>query len=662
MAKKFAAWWSAHKPTTRRLIQVYAALLYNAYVKGFIKGDIYTGSIKNFCVPGFNCYSCPGAIGACPLGALQNALASSDKRAPYYVLGILMLYGLILGRTICGWLCPLGLIQELFYKIPTPKVKKSRFTHALSYLKYVLLAVFVVIIPLAYSLQQYPVPGFCKYICPAGTFEGAMGLLANPVNTGKFSILNILFTRKFVIMVAILLACVFFYRAFCRFLCPLGAIYGLFARVSILGVKVEKSKCTNCGRCVAHCKMDIRHVGDHECIHCASCVDVCPTKAISMKMGKIALKANEVQPMKPGEEPQPEDNKKRTNRRIRVMAAWTAALVVLGVVMWQVNKDDAAAEPTSQPAATETLAPEATEAPDDDTPVGYEVGMKCPDFTVPLYGEEGGEFTLSAQKGKVTVINFWATWCTPCVAELPYFAELYAEYGDEISLVAIHSNLVTDDVDKFLAKENLDMPFALDKTGAVIKSLGGSTQLPMTVIVDAAGKIVYNKVGSVTLEILEGLVKPLLPEKEDDTPVGYEVGMKCPDFTVPLYGEEGGEFTLSAQKGKVTVINFWATWCTPCVAELPYFAELYAEYGDEISLVAIHSNLVTDDVDKFLAKENLNMPFALDKTGAVIKSLGGSTQLPMTVIVDADGKIVYNKVGSVTLTVLEGLVAPLLAE
>ena len=222
MAKKFAAWWSAHKPTTRRLIQVYAALLYNAYVKGFIKGDIYTGGIKNFCVPGFNCYSCPGAIGACPLGALQNALASSDKRAPYYVLGILMLYGLILGRTICGWLCPLGLIQELFYKIPTPKVKKNRFTHALSYLKYVLLAVFVVIIPLAYSLQQYPVPGFCKYICPAGTFEGAMGLLANPVNAGKFSILNILFTRKFVIMVAILLACVFFYRAFCRFLCPLG--------------------------------------------------------------------------------------------------------------------------------------------------------------------------------------------------------------------------------------------------------------------------------------------------------------------------------------------------------------------------------------------------------------------------------------------------------
>ena len=137
-------------------------------------------------------------------------------------------------------------------------------------------------------------------------------------------------------------------------------------------------------------------------------------------------------------------------------------------------------------------------------------------------------------------------------------------------------------------------------------------------------------------------------------------GTEAPDFTVEMI--DGSKVALSELRGKVVLLNFWATWCTPCVAELPYFAELYAEYGDEISLVAIHSNLVTDDVDKFLAKENLDMPFALDKTGAVIKSLGGSTQLPMTVIVDADGKIVYNKVGSVTLTVLEGLVAPLLAE
>ena len=75
------------------MIQLYAALLFNAHLKGFIKGDIYTGKTKYACVPGLNCYSCPGAVGACPLGALQNALASSGHRAGFYVLGIIMLYG-----------------------------------------------------------------------------------------------------------------------------------------------------------------------------------------------------------------------------------------------------------------------------------------------------------------------------------------------------------------------------------------------------------------------------------------------------------------------------------------------------------------------------------------------------------------------------------------
>ena len=501
MAKKISAWWAAHKPSKRRLIQVYAALLYNAHIKGYIKGDIYTGPTKNVCVPGFNCYSCPGAIGACPLGALQNALASSDKRAPWYVLGILMLYGLTLGRTICGWICPLGLIQELFHKIPTPKIKKSRFTHGLSYLKYVILAVFAIGIPLAYSVQRFPVPGFCKYICPAGTFEGAMGLLANPVNAEKFSILNILFTRKFIIMVLIFTACIFCYRAFCRFLCPLGAIYGLFARLSVLGVKVEANKCTGCGRCVSHCQMDIKRVGDHECISCGSCIDVCPTKAISMKAGKIVLIANETG--KTGEAPDP---KKTQKRRTRSLIAWAVALAVLAGVFYYVNRDTETAPITPDVTVVTT---ETTDTPEDDTPVGKEVGMRCPDFTVPMYGE-GGTYTLSEHAGKVRVLNFWATWCTPCVGELPYFEQIHQEYGDVIDVIAMHSDMVTDDVQAFIDAEGLDLPFALDETGDVIKSLGGSTQLPMTVVVDQNGKIVYNQVGSVTYEKLKSLIDPLL--------------------------------------------------------------------------------------------------------------------------------------------------------
>lgn len=483
-------WWQQHKPTKRRLIQLYAALLHNAHVKGFIEGDIYTGPVKNLCMPGFNCYSCPGAIGACPLGALQNALASSGARAPYYVLGILLLFGLILGRTVCGWLCPLGLMQELLHKLPTPKVRKSRVTRALSWVKYGVLAVFVIAIPLHYSAQSYPVPAFCKYICPAGTFEGAAGLLANPVNAEKFSMLGILFTRKFIILVAIAAGCIFLYRAFCRFLCPLGAIYGLFSKVSLLGVRVVPAKCTDCGRCVSVCPMDIRKVGDHECIACGQCVDACPTKAIQWKGGKVRLHPNEI-----GTAESPKKG------RARSLAAWIAALTVLAGVIVYVN----------QPAETAAPAPmmEVTAVP-DDTPVGKEVGMRAPDFTAPLYGAQGGTFSLMEQRGKVVVINFWATWCTPCCAELPWFQQLHDAYPEDVAVIALHSNLVTDDVQAYLDQQGYTLPFALDETGGIMTSLGGANMLPMTVILDRDGKIVYNAVGSVTWEKLESLVLPFI--------------------------------------------------------------------------------------------------------------------------------------------------------
>ncbi len=485
-------WIRDHLPTQRRLIQLYAALLYNAQVKGFITGNIYTGKSKMFCLPGFNCYSCPGAVGACPLGALQNAIAASGSRAPTYVLGILLLFGLTLGRTICGFLCPVGLMQELLFKLPTPKVKKGRLTRVLSWLKYVILAVFVVIVPLWYALQKYPVPAFCKYICPVGTFEGAVGLLSNPVNADKFSMLGILFTRKFVILIIIAVACVFIYRAFCRFLCPLGAIYGLFAKAALIGVKVEMPKCTDCGRCVSHCKMDVKRVGDHECIHCGECIDVCPTKAISFKAGKYVLHGPQIDAA-----PAPVQRKARTART----AAWIAALLVLAGALVFFNLPEEKVPVTD---------PQPSAVPGDTIPVGREVGMRAPDFTVPLYGEDGGSFTLSEHRGKVVIVNFWATWCTPCCQELPHFDALLGDHPEEVVIVAIHSDLVTDDVEGYLSGFDYRLPFALDETGQVIASFGGSTMLPQTIVIDEEGVITYNAVGSVTHAKLENLLAAAL--------------------------------------------------------------------------------------------------------------------------------------------------------
>ena len=137
-------------PTKRRIIQLYAALLFNANLKGFTHGIIYQGPVKNICTPGLNCYSCPGASGACPLGSLQNAITTTEHRTPYYIFGIIMLWGILFGRFICGFLCPFGLIQDLLHKIKTPKIKKNKLTRVLSYLKYVILVLFVVVFPLAY--------------------------------------------------------------------------------------------------------------------------------------------------------------------------------------------------------------------------------------------------------------------------------------------------------------------------------------------------------------------------------------------------------------------------------------------------------------------------------------------------------------------------------
>ena len=466
-------------PSRRRLIQLYSFLLYNAHLKGFLKGDIFTGLTKGACVPGLNCYSCPGAVGACPLGAVQNALAASGHKAPFYAVGIIVLYGLIFGRTVCGFLCPFGLLQDLLYKIPTFKIRKSRITRALSKTKYLLLVFLVIGLPLYSAFRTVPLPAFCKYICPAGTLEGAVGLLLHPVNADKFSMLSYLFSWKFLVLVSVLALCVFCYRAFCRFLCPLGAIYGLFNRFSVAGVRVDDQKCIDCGKCVSRCRLDVRNVGSMECIQCGECVSACPTGAISIKAGRITLKGSEIE--------------KKPNAR-RKGLAWALAVLILIAVLFYANV----------PGKEEMLTANEGTAYQDQIPVGKEVGMRAADFIAPLY--PNGEISLSDLRGKTVILNFWATWCAPCVKELPYFEEVSQRHANDVCVLALHSNLVTEDVGAYLENTPYTFAFGLDKTGEIIKSFGGSTMLPQTVVIDANGVITYNAVGSVTSQSLEALI------------------------------------------------------------------------------------------------------------------------------------------------------------
>lgn len=265
----------------RKLIQLATALIYNINLGGFFTGSIYRGSLKSVCVPGLNCYSCPGAIGSCPLGALQMSFAALRNGFMYYVVGLLLLFGAFLGRLICGFLCPFGLIQELLHKIPFYKVKR-KFKY-LKYLKYIILAVFVILIPIIYVFSSgYAEPAFCKYICPAGTLEAGIPLTsANPrllENTG------FLFALKIGLLIITLIASLLIFRPFCKFICPLGAIYSLFNKIALYRYTLDKGSCTGCNSCTKACKMDIddvkNNVNSPECIRCGMCKKNCPTGAI----------------------------------------------------------------------------------------------------------------------------------------------------------------------------------------------------------------------------------------------------------------------------------------------------------------------------------------------------------------------------------------------
>ena len=285
MGKKFSG-ISQKLTRFRGYIQAAAALLSNPHLSNFPKGGIYRGAGKNVCVPGLNCYSCPAAAGACPIGAYQAVAGSAKYGFSYYITGILILFGVLLGRFICGFLCPFGWFQELLHKIPTKKFSTKKLKY-LTWIKYAVLSVTVFLLPaLAVNDVGMGEPFFCKYICPQGVLEGAIPL--SVVNSGIRSALGGLFTWKFGILIAVTALSVLFYRPFCKWLCPLGAFYALLNKVSLFQMKVDKSKCVACGKCAEACKMavDVTKTPNHtECIRCGMCVRACPTDAVRFRYG-----------------------------------------------------------------------------------------------------------------------------------------------------------------------------------------------------------------------------------------------------------------------------------------------------------------------------------------------------------------------------------------
>jgi len=280
----------------RRWAQTALLLLQNAYWAFPWTRTLYQGPLKHLCTPGLNCYSCPAAVLACPLGTLQHFVAAlrpalrwGTYRLGFYVVGFLTAVGLLGGRFSCGWLCPFGFLQDGLHHLPSPKL---RVPSALGWVRYGVLGTLVLFLPaVVLTPLGYGDAWFCRYACPAGTLEAGGLFYLMPELAEQ---IGPVLAWKLGLLAVILAWAVLSYRPYCRTLCPLGAIYGLFNRWSLVAVEWEPDRCTDCRACVDGCEVEVdprRGPGDLACLRCFGCaVHRCPSGALTVRIGTLRFR------------------------------------------------------------------------------------------------------------------------------------------------------------------------------------------------------------------------------------------------------------------------------------------------------------------------------------------------------------------------------------
>ena len=220
--------------------------------------------LHNVCGPVFHCYSCPLAAFACPIGVVANF--SALHVIPFLAIGTLAVTGALLGTLLCGWACPFGFLQDLLGKVPTPKFTLLKWT---GYSRYAVLVGLVVAVPYFWGADHAL---FICRVCPAGALEAA---LPNVVRASLYEPQIVWPSAvKITITLLFLTAVLFTWRPWCRLLCPLGAIYGLFNRTSAFFLKFQPDKCTSCGECRKACRYGVapgERANDPRCIRCLEC-------------------------------------------------------------------------------------------------------------------------------------------------------------------------------------------------------------------------------------------------------------------------------------------------------------------------------------------------------------------------------------------------------
>ncbi|MHC4146027.1 MAG: 4Fe-4S binding protein [Planctomycetota bacterium] len=225
--------------------------------------------LHTVCSPVFHCYACPLATFACPIGII--AQFSALHLFPFMAVGLLIAFGALFGSLICGWMCPFGFLQDLAAKVPIPKFDPPKLA---GYLRYVMLIGTVLAIPYLFG-EEHPL--FVCRICPAGALEAAVPNMLGQAFAGE----QIAWPNavKLIILILFLIAIFFMKRPWCRLLCPLGAIFSLFNRVSVFFLRLDADECTHCEQCHKLCEYGIepeKTPNNLDCVRCLECTKCSP--------------------------------------------------------------------------------------------------------------------------------------------------------------------------------------------------------------------------------------------------------------------------------------------------------------------------------------------------------------------------------------------------
>lgn len=135
------------------------------------------------------------------------------------------------------------------------------------------------------------------------------------------------------------------------------------------------------------------------------------------------------------------------------------------------------------------------------------VGYRAPDFTLSTLN--GEEFTLSEYRGQPVVLNFWATWCPPCRAEIPYFQEASVKYNGQVAIIGVDDGETAAQVAPFAREMGITYPLPIDEQSLVSRRYRVNS-LPSTYFVDAAGIIQHLHIGLINQAVLEDQIEKLL--------------------------------------------------------------------------------------------------------------------------------------------------------